>query len=136
MGSKDACHGAAWRASGGACAAGRGGGEFFDRVKDRFLNKVAQTIARHGLLGSRDSVLVAVSGGPDSVALLAALLDLNRGSWRIGVGHVDHRLRGRESLRDRRFVERLAARLGCEVHVAEVSLARGPNLEERARDAR
>jgi tRNA(Ile)-lysidine synthase len=105
-------------------------------MKDRFLDKVAQTIARHGLLAPRDSILVAVSGGPDSVALLAALLDLNRGSWRIGVGHVDHRLRGRESSRDRRFVERLAARLGCEVHVTEAALSRGANLEERARDAR
>ncbi len=105
-------------------------------MRNRLLDKVARTVARHGLLTPRDSILVAVSGGPDSVALLAALLDLNRGSWRIGVGHVDHRLRGRESMRDRRFVERLATRLGCEVHVAEVSLARGPNLEERARDAR
>jgi tRNA(Ile)-lysidine synthase len=105
-------------------------------MKDRFLDKVAQTISRHRLLAPRDSILVAVSGGPDSVALLAALLDLNRGSWRIGVGHVDHRLRGRESSRDRRFVERLAARLGCEVHVTEAALSAGANLEERARDAR
>ncbi len=105
-------------------------------MKDRLLDAVARTIARHRLLSRRESVLVAVSGGPDSVALLAALLELNPGGWRVGVGHVNHRLRGLESTRDRRFVERLAARLGCDVHVAVARIARGANLEERAREAR
>ena len=105
-------------------------------MKDRLLDIVGRTIARHHLLSPRESVLVAVSGGPDSVALLATLLELNPGGWRIGVGHVDHRLRGLESLRDRRFVERLAARLGCEFYVAEARVTRGANLEERAREAR
>ena len=102
----------------------------------RFLDSVAQAIARHGLLAPRESILVAVSGGADSVALLAALLELNSGTWRIGVGHVDHGLRGRESRRDRRFVEQLAARLGCEVYVTEARVAQGANLEERAREVR
>jgi tRNA(Ile)-lysidine synthase len=105
-------------------------------MKDPFLDAVARTIANHRLLSPRESILVAVSGGPDSVALLAALLELSPGGWRIGVGHVDHHLRGLESRRDRRFVERLAARLGCDVHVAEVRITRGANLEERAREAR
>ncbi len=105
-------------------------------MKDRLLDIMSQTIARHRLLAARESILVAVSGGPDSVALLAALLELNPGGWRIGVGHVNHRLRGVESARDRRFVERMAARLGCDFYVAEAPVARGANLEERAREAR
>jgi len=103
---------------------------------DPFLIAIGHTIARRRLLRGRDSILVAVSGGPDSVALLAALSELGHGRWRIGVGHVNHRLRGRDSQRDQVFVERLAARLGYVVHVAEGPLASSSNLEERARERR
>jgi tRNA(Ile)-lysidine synthase len=81
-------------------------------------------------------VLVAVSGGPDSVALLLALGELGRGAWRIGVAHVNHHLRGRESDRDQRLVERLARRLGYAMHVAHAKPRGEANLEERARQAR
>ena len=105
-------------------------------MRDPFLSSVARTIARRKLLREHDSVLVAVSGGPDSVALLVALTELERDGWRIAVGHVNHRLRGRDSERDQRFVERLAARLGCPAYVADGALAGGGNLEERARTRR
>ena len=105
-------------------------------MNDPFLTAVARTIARRKLLRERDSILVAVSGGPDSVALLIALTELGRDRWRIAVGHVNHRLRGRDSERDQRFVERLAARLGCPAYVADGALAGGGNLEERARTRR
>lgn len=105
-------------------------------MKEPLLHKVAETIRRHGLLGARAAVLVAVSAGPDSVALLAALMALNRGGWRIGVGHVNHRLRGRDSDRDEQLVRRLGARLGCEVWVAAQPIVGRHNLEERARERR
>ena len=56
-------------------------------------------------------VLVAVSGGPDSVALLRALHAVAP-STRIVVGHFDHRLRGAESDADRDFVRHLARQFG------------------------
>jgi tRNA(Ile)-lysidine synthase len=105
-------------------------------VRDPLLQEVARAVRRHRLLRGRDSVLVGVSGGPDSVALLLALGELGRGAWRIGVAHVNHHLRGRESDRDQQFVEKLARRLGYEMHNANATLRGKANLEERARYAR
>ncbi|HEX7406398.1 MAG TPA: tRNA lysidine(34) synthetase TilS [Candidatus Binatia bacterium] len=85
-----------------------------------------------------DRVLVAVSGGPDSVALLGALVTLTEA---LGVSlcaaHLNHGLRGEESLRDQRCAEDVAQRFGvpCVVGVAD-ALHRGSNLEARARQQR
>ena len=59
------------------------------------------------------SVLVAVSGGADSVALLRGLAGLKvGGEGKLVVGHFNHRLRGEESDGDEQFVARLAEELG------------------------
>jgi tRNA(Ile)-lysidine synthase len=65
-------------------------------------------------------VLVAVSGGPDSVALLHALSRLGS-EWglRLGVAHFDHALRGQASRQDARFVADLARDLGLPLHAGE-----------------
>jgi tRNA(Ile)-lysidine synthase len=105
-------------------------------MRDALPKIVERAIGRHRLLRKRDSVLVAVSGGADSVALLAALVEIRAPGWRIGVCHVNHGLRGAASDRDQRFVERLAARLGCEVHVVSAKIVGRRNLEERARERR
>lgn len=71
-------------------------------------------------------ILVAVSGGPDSVALLSALRDLASDPdrhWRLRVGHVNHELRGEESETDAEFVLLLARRLGLEVEAVRVDTA-------------
>lgn len=83
------------------------------------------------------ALVVAVSGGPDSVALLRLL---HGGPYTLYVGHVDHGLRA-ESADDARFVARLGADLGLAVHLrrAEVrraAAARGWNLEDAARRLR
>jgi tRNA(Ile)-lysidine synthase len=105
-------------------------------MNDPLLRKVSRSIRRHSLLAGDDAVLVAVSGGPDSVALLAALTELEGGARRIGVAHVNHHLRGSESDRDQAFVARLAARFGCEFHTVDATVRGRANLEERAREAR
>src|ERR1700688_2222155 len=85
------------------------------------------------------TVLVALSGGADSVALLHSLIELrDRFEVRIVAAHLNHRIRAFESDRDENFVREMCARLGIELRVAR---ARGldadsANLEERARDAR
>ncbi len=83
--------------------------------------------------------LVAVSGGVDSVVLLHALLAV--GMRKLIVCHFNHRLRGRASAADARFVQALAARLGleCETGAADVTAlakAEGRSLETAAREAR
>ena len=88
------------------------------------------------MLGHGDVVLVAVSGGPDSVALLHLLATLAaERSLRLHVLHVDHGLRP-ESSRDAQFVLDLSARLGVPADVVNVVIPSGASLEAAARAAR
>ncbi|MDO4547731.1 MAG: tRNA lysidine(34) synthetase TilS [Clostridia bacterium] len=87
-------------------------------------------------------VLAAVSGGPDSVALLTALNDLRR-NGKIGLccAHLNHGIRGAESDGDEAFVRRLCERLGVRVYCEKIDVptlaaSRGQGLETCARNAR
>ena len=87
--------------------------------------------------GSR--VVVAVSGGADSVALLLLLAGLSPGrGWDLAVATLDHGLRGEAGAADRRFVEDLAAQLSLPLHSERqvVDTTRGPSPESAARDVR
>jgi tRNA(Ile)-lysidine synthase len=87
-----------------------------------------------GLAGKR--VLVAVSGGPDSVALLLALCDLSPSlGFTVEAATVDHQLRS-GSRGDVRYVARLARRLGVRCHCLKVEVQAGAGLEAAARKAR
>ena len=96
-----------------------------------FLGTVRRTAERYGMDLSRP--LALVSGGPDSVALLRALVGL--GGEPV-VLHVDHGLRGEESREDAGFVRDLCEKLGARCEVRSIRLEEGPNLQERARDER
>jgi len=85
----------------------------------------------HEMVAPGDLVLVAVSGGPDSVCLLHTLHALRRlFRMRLEVFHFDHRLRP-DSAADAAYVRRVAERLGLPVHVrtAETSPAKGQSVE-------
>ncbi len=88
------------------------------RAADRLPPWVLTYARREGLFAPGDRVLVAVSGGPDSVALLH-LLNRLRGELALdlGVGHFDHGLRGRESEEDALFVADLAGSLRLPFHL-------------------
>lgn len=79
-------------------------------------NHIARVIADHRLLpyGTERPVLVALSGGADSVALLRLLLALG---YTCQAAHCNFRLRGDESERDEQFVRRLCHDLGVTLHV-------------------
>lgn len=85
------------------------------------LDQVREDIRRWDMLPAGALVVVAVSGGPDSVALLHALHTLS-GEFhvRLHVFHMDHGLRGESSREDARFVLALAERMGLPITVAEV----------------
>jgi len=80
--------------------------------KNRLIKTVEATIKAHNMIGTGDSVLVGVSGGPDSVALLHIILSLTqRFSLRVGVAHLNHCLRQKDSDDDAEFVASLARKL-------------------------
>src|SRR3977135_4141973 len=107
-------------------------------LKHRFLANVK----KHEMMRPGDRVGVAVSGGADSVALLLLLLEVReRLGIVLSVVHFNHKLRGKASDADEKFVAKLAAKHGLEFHAASVHVAlkakkERANLEDTARRAR
>jgi tRNA(Ile)-lysidine synthetase-like protein len=103
---------------------------------------VARTMARHAMAAAGDTIVVAVSGGADSLCLMHVLWTLAPGAgWRLHVAHLDHGLRGEESARDALLVAESAARLGLPAtverrDVAAHRQARRLTMEEAAREVR
>ena len=95
------------------------------------LDAVRRTVERYGMNLHRP--LVLVSGGPDSVALLRAVVSLG---GEPAVLHVDHGLRGAQSREDADFVRGLCARINVACEVRRLRLDGGSNLQERAREER
>lgn len=108
---------------------------------EEIIEKVGETIRQHRLLNGGDEVLVALSGGPDSVALLHLLHEL-KGKYRISLAaaHLDHGIRP-ESAGEREFCRHLCRRQKVKFHskkvnVPAVSKNTGLSLEEAGRQAR
>jgi tRNA(Ile)-lysidine synthase len=116
--------------------------------KTRRLSQFAASLLREwkrlDLPASKSCVVVAVSGGADSVALLLGLDELvksERLALNLFVAHLNHRLRGKLSAADARWVKALAAQLGHKINSGSVDVKRraaetGDNLEQAARRAR
>jgi len=106
-----------------------------------FLADLRKFIRQHQLVPAHARVVVGVSGGPDSLALLHALRELApEQGWQLHVAHLHHGLRP-EAEDEAHFVAQLAASwgLGCTIERADVqALAAQPgvSLEEAARQAR
>jgi tRNA(Ile)-lysidine synthase len=106
------------------------------------LNQVRRTIKEHGLLFRGDSVVVGVSGGPDSLCLLHVLLCLREEyGLRLHVAHLHHGARGADADADAEFVGELAAEWDLPVTIERrdvPALAREHRLafEEAARRVR
>ena len=80
------------------------------------LQHVEQNIQNRGLFKRGGKILVAVSGGLDSMTLLQALKKLSgKYRWQLIVGHFNHRLRGRASDTDERLVRKTAAAMKLRV---------------------
>ncbi|HLO27251.1 MAG TPA: tRNA lysidine(34) synthetase TilS [Geobacteraceae bacterium] len=103
--------------------------------------KVAKAIAEHSLFNAGDTVVVAVSGGADSVALLDMLASLEELRLKLVAAHLNHSLRGDESDGDESFVRKLASDYGLPAEIARVdvkglSRRKRLSLEEAGRVAR
>lgn len=99
----------------------------------KLLERVAATISRYNMLDPGARVMVAVSGGPDSVCLLHALRELKIRV--VGIAHVNHKLRGQASEEDEQFVVGAAREMGLPIH-STVAICSSGNLEQTARRAR
>jgi len=102
-------------------------------------NKISAVIARYDMLCSGDTVIVGVSGGADSMALLHWLF-CHKEELGITVRacHINHNLRGEESLRDEQFVRGFCEKLNIPltVYSIEVITDKHESIEECARKIR
>jgi tRNA(Ile)-lysidine synthase len=116
-----------------------------DEIVNKTFEKVLSFIRRHSMLDSSTGVIVAVSGGPDSLALLDMLLRVREkesalSSLKLHVAHLDHQLR-RESDRDAEFVRALARKSNLPVTISAIDVKEAARiarrgLEETAREIR
>ena len=111
-------------------------------IEKKILRKVEHTLITRRMVQAGDTVLVGVSGGPDSVALVHIMLDLApKFSFQVAIAHLNHDLRRDESARDEAFVVFLAEQLNLPVHVERQDVRRHQknyrlSLEEAARQVR
>jgi tRNA(Ile)-lysidine synthase len=103
-------------------------------------DKVLKTIDKFSLIPKGSKVLVALSGGPDSVTLLYLLNQLkDRLSVEVAAVHVNHMLRGEESERDEQCVRELCRSWNVPLFVERVNIpeiSNGKNVEAIARRER
>ncbi len=106
------------------------------------LAKVKETINKYGMAAPGDRVVVAVSGGPDSVCLLSVLNGL-AAEWNLSlhVAHLDHMFRGKQSADEALFVADLAKKLNIPATIEKIDVPaycreRGLSAQTGAREVR
>ena len=109
------------------------------------VEKAWSTIQRHGMLPAQGAVVLGVSGGPDSLALMhvvdAVCRRFHAGTLAVHVGHLHHGMRGAAADADAAFVRAQCKALNCSCTVEEADVpalakARGVGEEVAGRDAR
>ncbi len=108
----------------------------------QFTDQVLSTVQEHNMIAPGHRVLIGLSGGPDSMALVQALMCLKKDlNIHLGLAHLNHMLRGRDALADESFVRKFARQtcLDLVVETRDVkTLARKEkrSIEEAGRNAR
>lgn len=109
---------------------------------DEWLNEIAELAREERLWSPGDTVVVAVSGGPDSMALLHALHRLSGDEGlSLVAAHVDHGFRGEESAAEAETVKQFASMLGIPCEAALIDMpayiaASGMNSQAASRERR
>jgi tRNA(Ile)-lysidine synthase len=113
-----------------------------DESKDYLVNRVFNTIKHHDLIQNGDSLVVGISGGPDSVCLIHVLYTIaDKLNIKLFAVHINHMLRGRESDEDEQYVRSLCEAINIKLFVESIDIGReaskrGVSLEEAGREAR
>ncbi|MCP4625093.1 MAG: tRNA lysidine(34) synthetase TilS [bacterium] len=111
-------------------------------AEKKILRMVRQTIADHRMLAAGDAVLIAISGGMDSVAMVQVLHTLAADfSIQLAIAHLNHSLRREDSDRDADFVAEFARRLELPLYIEKRNVRQFQrtahlSLEEAARAVR
>ena len=108
-------------------------------------DKVLNTINKYNLINDGDRVILGVSGGPDSIAMLNILNDIKNDknlhmNFYIIVAHVNHMIR-EEAIDDQRFVENFCKKIGVSFYAKSIDVQKIANnkkigTEEAGRNAR
>jgi tRNA(Ile)-lysidine synthase len=112
------------------------------KQKTPLEQRVLKNIQTNGLIQAGQKILVAVSGGPDSVCLLHVLFNLQKElQITLHIAHLDHALRGAEAEGDAQYVAELAQKLGIPATIEKRDVkayrkAHRLSLEEAAREVR
>ncbi len=102
-----------------------------------FLKRVQNTVAKHDLWSHKESFIVAVSGGPDSLCLLDVFFLLSQKyDFTLHIVHVNYRLRGKDSNLDEQCVRERTAAYHLPLTVFHPNKVSSSNLEEKLRDIR
>jgi tRNA(Ile)-lysidine synthase len=104
-------------------------------------NQTWNIIRENNLFHKGQTIIIGLSGGPDSVALTNLLCQINdcfKMDWRLVIAHLNHQMRGRKSDRDERFARKMAVGLGIPIYVSrrniiQLSKQYKQSLEETAR---
>ena len=84
------------------------------------IDKIKKTIQKYNLINEEDKLLIGVSGGPDSIALLNVLHELG---YNICVAHINHGIR-ENAINDQKYVEDFCKERNIPCFVKEVKLRR------------
>jgi len=94
-------------------------------------NKVHKTVKKYNMLSKGDRVLIGVSGGADSIALLEFFVSVKeKYDLDICVAHIEHGIRGEDSVNDAEFVENYCKKLGVNFYLKTID---APNLAKKAK---
>lgn len=94
-------------------------------------NKVLKTVEKYNMLSKGDRVLIGVSGGADSIALLEFFVSVKeKYDLDICVAHIEHGIRGEDSINDAEFVENYCKKLGVKFYLKTID---APNLAKKAK---
>lgn len=94
-------------------------------------NKVLKTVKKYNMLSKGDRVLIGVSGGADSIALLEFFVSVKeKYDLDICVAHIEHGIRGEDSVNDAEFVKNYCKKLGVNFYLKTID---APNLAKKAK---
>lgn len=106
------------------------------------ISIVFDNIQKYNLISKGDNVVIGLSGGPDSMALLYCLYEIQRSlDFNIIAAHVNHGVRGEDALSDQLFTQDICQRLNIPYHTINVDMIKygkekGISAEEAGRELR